>query len=148
MSQVSSRPVNKKTQDRIWMLFVACINVSGSKNLAEGFITDLLTPTERVMLSKRFAIAYMLLQGYPYDDISSVLKVSSTTVGSVSRWMKTEGDSLREIILEIKRQEKWESLINEINLNLKQLLNPKPLTKRKYMRHIIDQERIDMERAF
>ncbi len=118
MSQVSKRPINKKTQDRIWSLFVSCITETNNKELAEGLIRDLLTPTERIMLTKRFSISFMLLHGYVYEDIAKVLKVSTSTVNSISRWLKTEGEGLRKIISKIEKQEKRETLVSEMSFIL------------------------------
>jgi len=114
MSQVSRRIVNKKAQDKIFELFILSLVLSDSKETTTLFIRDLFSPTERIMLSKRISIAYMLIQGYDYDSISEVLKVSRTTIGKVSLWLKEKGDGFRQIIDKIKRKEKVKHILNEI----------------------------------
>src|SRR3989338_864477 len=114
MSQVSRRIVNKKAQDKIFELFILSLVLSDSKETTTLFIRDLFSPTERIMLSKRISIAYMLIQGYDYDSISEVLKVSRTTIGKVSYWLKEKGKGFRQIIEKIKRKEKVKHILNEI----------------------------------
>src|SRR3989338_10469355 len=114
MSQVSKRSINKKVQDKIFDLFILCLVFSDNKETANLLINDLFTPTERIMISKRISIAYMLFQGYDYDSISQVLKVSRTTIGKVSYWLKEKGKGFRQIIEKIKRKEKVKHILNEI----------------------------------
>lgn len=67
----------------------------------ERYIFDLLTPTERIMLAKRLAIAAFLIEGLPYHAISEMLKVSTSTIGRVNLWLKTAGDGYRLVIEKI-----------------------------------------------
>jgi len=39
-----------------------------------------LSEAEKIMLAKRMAITYMLIDGVPYREISSILKVSTSTI--------------------------------------------------------------------
>ena len=114
MSQVSRRFVSKKTEERILNLFVSAVVLVQTPKSAVSLIDDLLTPTEKVMLSKRFSIAFMLLEGYDYDQIQAALKVSSATVGRVALWLKTKGAGIREIRGKIKTnellKEVWEDI--------------------------------------
>lgn len=55
-----------------------------SKEEIQSFLTDLLSPTERTMLTKRLAIAAFLMRAYPYESISNMLKVSSSTISKVA----------------------------------------------------------------
>ena len=88
---------------------------SDNKETAALFIKDLFTPTERIMLSKRISIAYMLMQGYDYDSITQVLKVSRATIGKVSNWLKEKGNGFRQIMNKIKRNEKVKRLLDDIH---------------------------------
>ena len=127
MTQVSKRPLHKKFQDRAWDLFVTCIKDSNNQNLVEELITDLLTPTERIMLTKRFSINYMLLNGYEYRTIAKALKVSTSTVTTTAGNLKRGGDGLRKIISKIDRNEKWETMISEFNFILQEHLLKAPI---------------------
>lgn len=121
MTQVSKRVIQQKVQDRIFTLFVASILKCNSKEIAVALIEDLLTPTERIMLSKRFSIAYMLLKGYDYDSISEILKVSRTTIGKVSYWLKEKGSGMRTIIQKIQRDDSIRHILEEIQDSVAEL---------------------------
>lgn len=114
MSQVSRRFLNKKVQERIFSLFISSITLSNTSELTGSFIEDLFTPTERIMLAKRFSIAYLLLRGYSYDMICESLKVSRTTVGHVALWLGEKGKGFREIIEKIKRHESMKKILSEL----------------------------------
>lgn len=114
MSQISKRTIDKNAQDKIFDLFILSLVFSDNKETASLLIKDLFSPTEKIMLSKRFSIAYMLMEGYDYDAIALVLKVSRATIGKVSFWLKEKGDGFRRIIEKIKQKEKTNQLLNEI----------------------------------
>ena len=48
------------------------------------FLNDLLTPIERIMVTKRLAIAVLLLKGHNYEAISGLIKVSSETIARIA----------------------------------------------------------------
>lgn len=121
MTQVSKRVIQQKVQDRIFTLFVASILKCNSKELAVLLIEDLLTPTERIMLSKRFSVAYLLLKGYDYDSISNILKVSRTTIGKVSYWLKEKGSGIRNVISKIQKDESIRHILEEIQDSVAEL---------------------------
>src|SRR3989344_4824995 len=76
MSQVSKRVLSKKIQESLfqnfWEIFA---QIKKPKEVAI-FLEDFLSPTEKVMLAKRLAIAILFSKGYNHRSISSLLKVS------------------------------------------------------------------------
>lgn len=123
MSQVSKRFVNNKIQDRISSLFISGIILTQSKEEADSFIEDLFTPTERIMLAKRFSIAFMLLEGYDYESIKQVLKVSGSTISNVSYWLKSKGKGIRSIVKKIKKSESTRKFWDEIGETIFEILS-------------------------
>jgi len=85
------------------------------------FLTDLLTPTEKVMLAKRLAIALMLIKSYDYSSIRSTLKVSPQTIGSVSLWLKYSGSGYRKSIERIIKKQKVATLIQNVENLLREI---------------------------
>lgn len=110
MSQVSKRIVNKKIEGRVLSLFLGSIISCNNRESASSYIEELLSPAERVMLAKRFSIMFMLSEGYDYESISDTLKVSRSTIGTVSTWMKMNGTGIHKIIMKIKRDEAMRSI--------------------------------------
>ena len=119
MPQVSKRPLSKNLYSIFWQTLA---DLKSSADVKE-FLTDLLTPTEKVMLAKRLAIALMLIKGYDYASIRSSLKVSPQTIGSVSLWLKYSGSGYRKSIERIIKKQKIAGLIRNVE-NLLQEIKP------------------------
>ena len=125
MAQVSKYPLKKEVKERIEELLWEVIGSLKSKQETEKFFRDLLSPTEEIMLSKRLAIALMLLKKYDYRTISDILKVSTGTVGKISLWLKHEGEGYRRVLEKIIAKEKWEELWEKIDEGISRILPPK-----------------------
>ena len=69
MTQVSKRFLQKQVEERILDLFWTSLSSLSAKDKVSLFLDDLLSPTEKLMLSKRVAIAFMLMKGYDYPTI-------------------------------------------------------------------------------
>ena len=106
MAQVSNYPVSKDVADRIFEVFIkSLIRVKNQKD-AQILVNDLFSPTERVMLAKRLAIAFCLMQGYEYREISKLLRVSLTTIATVNMTLKYGSSGYKIILERISREEK------------------------------------------
>jgi len=84
MTRVSKRKVNPDALKKIFDLF---FEVAGKRKNKEEFnriISELLSPTEQIMVAKRVAILYLLQKNIDCRTISRVLKVSSTTISKFS----------------------------------------------------------------
>lgn len=109
MAQISRYPISKEVYQRCWEVFVkTLIDIHNSQD-AQQIIEDLLTPTERIMLVKRLAIALLLEKGYEYREIGRILKVSFPTVALVSKSLKYGSDGYKKAVTKIIQNEKlWE----------------------------------------
>ena len=65
---------------------------------AAQFLTDLLSPQQLEMLSKRPAIAKYLIDGKTYDFIRGILKVSHNTIVRVNAWITLSASGFRLVI--------------------------------------------------
>lgn len=148
MTQVSRRVVSKKVEDRILSLFVSSIVLAQDKDTALYLVDDLLTPSEKVMLSKRFSIAFMLLEGYDYDTIQNVLKVSSSTIGRVALWMKGSGRGIRFIREKIKKTESLKNLWEDVKESIAEILLLSPGMNWRESRKILHQTKKEREKSF
>lgn len=84
MSQVSKRIVHKTVENRMFQTLLDAVAKMKSQNEIQEFLNDLLSPTERIMIAKRLAIAVLLMKKYNYENIMDLLKVSSATVSKVA----------------------------------------------------------------
>ena len=132
MAQVSQYPLKKDVEKRLFELFWEVIEKLRTKEQIEEFLKDLLTPTEEVMLAKRVAIALMLLKNYDYRTIRDTLKVSLTTVGKVSLWLKYEGKGYRRVLEKIIRQQRWEDFFEKLDDKITKIVPPRSQSWQKF----------------
>lgn len=127
MTQVSKRFLQKEAEERILDLFWTSLS-SASKEQIALFLDDLLTPTEKIMLAKRLAIAFMLLKNYDYETINERLKVSDPTIWNVRTSLAYKGKGYKMIIEKIMSKERWEKFWGELDLFFTQIIPPRPGT--------------------
>jgi len=125
MTKISRRFLNKELENHIFELFLNTIVEIRNPDDARNFIEDLLSPTERIMLIKRLAIAVLLVKGYTYDDIDDTLKVSRSTIMNVSIWLKHGKSGYRKAVNKILETQKRKEFIDKIEEILLQLSPPK-----------------------
>ena len=78
MSHVASKPLPKEVQKEIADQLVRLLVKNGSRSAT--VLTELLTETEQLMLSKRLAAIMLLAQGFSYFRISQTLFMSTSTL--------------------------------------------------------------------
>lgn len=80
MSQVSKKYIKQEKLNKIFSLFFDLVTSVKNKNEADITISELLTPTEKVMLAKRITCFYLILKDIPNREIADLLKLSTSTV--------------------------------------------------------------------
>lgn len=125
MTKVSRRFLDKELWNRIFEIFVKTLADLKNPADVQNFIEDLLSPTEKVMLTKRLAIAILLAKGYTYDEIDEKLKVSRSTIMNVSFWLKYGKTGYLKSVEKIIGDQSKEALIDKIDEILLQLSGPK-----------------------
>lgn len=115
MSQVSKRKVHHDIEEKMYETLWEAISQLKSRDDIQNFLNDLFSPVERQMITKRIAIAALLIKGYGYEAIQDLLKVSDTTVAKVSLILKGS-DGYKTVINKIARSEAsrafWQDLEN------------------------------------
>jgi len=79
-------------------------SVLKGREAMKGFLRDLLTESERIMLGRRILIARMLLSGNSYDDIAQELGVGYDTVSRVGRWLSDQMPGYEHAIEEMEKE--------------------------------------------
>jgi len=125
MTKISRRFLNKELENHIFELFLETIVDIRNSDDARNFIEDLLSPTEKIMLIKRLAIAVLLTKGYTYDDIDDTLKVSRSTIMNVSIWLKHGKSGYIKVVNKILETQKRKEFIDKIEEILLKLSPPK-----------------------
>jgi len=114
MAQISKRPIRKELVERINNLFEESIVTCHSQEETAEYLDGLLSPTEKIMLSKRLAIAYLLTKGVSYRTINQTIKVSNPTIRAVDRMLSYKGEGTRKILEKITKNEKWAKFFEEL----------------------------------
>ncbi|MBI3627915.1 MAG: hypothetical protein HY220_04220 [Candidatus Sungbacteria bacterium] len=78
------------------------------------FFDDLLTTTEKAMLGKRILIALLLEEDYSYQQIERILKVSQTTIGTISEKLQRDGRGFRMFIKNLERSKNFKNTFETI----------------------------------
>lgn len=101
MSQVSKYPIQKEVYNEIFDTFLQTIANLNTKQQVLEFFNEFLTPTEKIMFSKRLAAGLLIAEGYDYREISSLLKTSFGTISTFSSFYKY-GKGYKKVIDNIK----------------------------------------------
>ena len=132
MPRVSRKLLSEKYQERLWgTLLKAFSSLRDQKALAE-LLHDLLTPTERLMLSKRLAAAMLLEKGYSFVNIAEALHLSTATIGVVKQALRRSGKGYRKVLHilylhereELSRKQRAQDRAERIDAFLRSLLPP------------------------
>lgn len=114
MSQVSKYPISQAVYEQIFELLLRVFTEGQSPKQAKNLLEDLLTPTEKIVLAKRLAIALLLAKNYSYEDIKKILHVSQPTIAIIKMTMKYEGEGYKEFTRKILQEENirkiWEKI--------------------------------------
>lgn len=114
MTKISRKRLESQVEKRIYEIFSETIVSLDNPQKVEEFFNELISPTEKLMLAKRLAIAILLEKGYTYEDIISVLKVSRTTIQSVSLWYKFRGIGYKKAVDKYINRIKKQDFIDNI----------------------------------
>lgn len=118
--------LDKNLEDYIFAIFLKAIADLKTLDEVQNFLEDLLSPTEKIMLIKRLAIAIMLSKGYTYDEIDHTLKVSRPTIMTVSYFLKhSQNVGYQKVTEKILAHQKRDALFDKVEEILIQLSPPK-----------------------
>ena len=150
MTQVSRYPISKKVAERIFEVFLKTLVEIRSNEEADQFVSDLLTPTEKIMLSKRLAIAFLLEKGYDYRTIQQIIRVSAPTITSVNIARKYGKEGYKKLISKITKDEKLKNFFEEVVIKL--LSAPSELEKGtgawSYLRDEVERQKMKNRKPF
>lgn len=125
MSQISKRILNTRLEERILDLFINAIMGLQTPLEVKNFIEDFFSPTEKIMMIKRLAIAILLSKGHTYEQIDHTLKVSKPTIMKVSHHLRNGTGGYQKVIGKIAQSTKREKLLDQIEELFLKLSIPK-----------------------
>jgi len=89
MPKVLPQSIPPKIRKRLLKEFYDFIN-SLSRKETEDFFNDFLTPSEKIILSRRLQVVKLLLQGDRQNKVRRKLGVGVSTVQFVQKWINKE----------------------------------------------------------
>ena len=112
MPHVSRYRLSKKTETYIVDTLDLVLSKLTEQQTTTNFLLALLTPTERVMLAKRFAIIILLEEGFSESHISQTLHVTRVTVSRMQLFMEARGQGFSPAFQIIKHEKHLQELKN------------------------------------
>lgn len=125
MAQISKYPVHKKVEERMFEVLRETISNLKSSEEIEDFLTDFLSPVEKIMLAKRLSIAILLHKGYRYETITEILRVTPPTIATVSLLLKYSGKGYKRAVEKIALNEKMDAFWEKVGDMLSKIPNSK-----------------------
>lgn len=135
MPQVSKRYLHKDIEEYLCNLFWEHLAGLRDRISVREFLENVLSDTERIMVSKRLAIAILLARGYTYEDIDDKLKVSKSTITGIHRQLLTGASGYKKAVEVIEKRiklEKTGDFLEKILLNIS--LPAAPGSSRHYLK--------------
>lgn len=137
MSQVSRFMLKPEVWEKIFDLFSDTFLRIKDKRKLNNFFDNFFSPTEKVMLSKRLAIAVLLAKGNDYQSIRNTIRVTTGTIAKVNLLLKSNNRGLYTAVGEILKRDSgkifWKEIADMLDYPQKGA-NWSRLGKRKYQR--------------
>jgi len=128
MAQVSKHFMNPDVEKRVYEVFIESVKNTKTSNEVIDFLNDLLSSDEKIMMAKRVAIAFLLLQDkYTYEEIAKTIKVSRGTIAKIHATFALQGKGYRKILGDILKRKNAKLALSEL-LDVITPLPPKGIT--------------------
>lgn len=125
MPKLSQNQLSIEMQNEITSVLFHVISKVGGGKLLHEFLNDLLTPTEKLMLSKRLMAAILLQSGYSYGAVSQTLKMSKATISLLKRELRKGGEGYHKVFHKLfKKESKSRKIFDTIGRVLDALTLP------------------------
>jgi uncharacterized protein YerC len=115
MTQVSKHPINPLIEKQVYEVFIESVKNTKTSGEVVNFLNDLLSPVEKIMMAKRVAVAFLLLEDkYTYEEISRKLKVSRGTIAKINAVFALQGKGFRKTLGDILKRKAAKSALSEL----------------------------------
>lgn len=94
-------------------IFFEIISHIFDKEEAESILSELLTPTEKIMLAKRITCFYLLIKEVPIHEIAESIKLSTSTI-SYFKHMVSESPHIQDYLSNKINHEKVKHFIEDL----------------------------------
>jgi len=121
MVNISKKKLSEDILSKINSKFIDTIYNLESKKSVGDFINDILTPSEKIVLTKRLTIIFMLQEDLSLYRIHKILNVSEATVRRIGLILDKGGySSISKIVKKKKNREMfWSEFRTTFNFKIK-----------------------------
>ena len=126
MSKVNYYDLEPDECEGVLQEFYRAVAELNTPREVENFFKDLLFIGEAVMLARRVQIALMLLKGFTHQWIIETLKVGSTTIASVDKWLNKGFGGYRLLIRKAIRKQVKVDYSNDLGISFSSLRQKYP----------------------
>jgi len=121
MTQISKHQLPPSMIELIYSELCQFVAFIPSSSGYSEFFNDFLTPTEKIMLGKRFMIMVLLMRGQTVEHIKNTLFVSNSAVMSVASWLKNASPATKNALAIMDKQKDWQKFFDQIEAILDKL---------------------------
>ena len=89
MAQISQNKLNYKTWMKVWNRFIEVFKMAEQENQLDFLFSEILSKTEKVMISKRISLCLLISSGWHTQEIAQVLHVSTATVNKFATLLES-----------------------------------------------------------
>lgn len=100
--------------EKIFDIFTDTFLRIKDKSKLNDFFDSFFSPTEKIMLSKRLAIAVLLAKGNDYDSIKSSIRVTDGTISKVNLLLRSNRHGLQNAVENILKRDAGKIFLEEI----------------------------------
>lgn len=104
MSRFDYRKLSPQERGQLVAELLEMIDAVKTKNDLQTFFLQLVTPSEAIMLARRWQIAKRLAGGQSYYRIAQELRVGMSTIEAVDRWLSSAIGDYRQRLTERRAQ--------------------------------------------
>lgn len=104
MPHLSRYKLSKKTERELIKNLELVLAKLTKEEEMRGFLLSFLTPTERLMLAKRLAIAVLLKENFPDSHIASTLHVTRETVSRIQLILEARGEGYESALRKLRSE--------------------------------------------
>lgn len=118
MAQVSKKSLERNIEEAVSDLFLKGVTELNDRTEAAFLMQDLLTSTEKSIISKRLSVAFMLSRGYDQRTIAKILKVSTPTVWRMNEKLKQKGSGVKMLFNRLESDSKWAEFLGRLEATI------------------------------
>ncbi|MFZ2199363.1 MAG: hypothetical protein WAV40_01070 [Microgenomates group bacterium] len=114
MPQISKHQLQPEMAELIYEELCSFVSRISTRVGISQFFNDFLTPTEKIMFSKRFMIMVLLMRGHSALHVKNTLFVSNSAVMGVGSWMKNASPTTKKSLEILNKEKDWETFFDSI----------------------------------